>query len=147
MDMMSFAVDEEVDVLDPVDDIWSPARIKTGNWIRFFYNTYSISVLYKLCNYIWLVGKDGSYEVTFTGWGEEFDETVDGSSGRLAPEGSHVVRAKAWVRLHPSLCLWPCLLFIRTAEGESGKENLRAERKVPNEYYFCSVKYTQLCAL
>ena len=31
MVQMSFAVDEEVDVLDPIDDIWSPARIKTGN--------------------------------------------------------------------------------------------------------------------
>lgn len=103
---MVFQIGDLVDVLDEKDNLWSPA------------------VVYGVHN------KDNKYAIKYVGWPDEYNETVALASGRLSPGGTHVCRAKAWVRLHDKLCWWPSIVYIRKPAGEVGISNLRDEKKV-----------------
>lgn len=112
---MGFHVGELVDVLDKHDDLWSPALVTS-------------------------VHKDHRYGVKYVGWGEEFNEVVSMSSGRLITGGTYVSRVKCWAKISPQLCWWPCLVYIRKPAGDLGVNNLREEKKLfvkpfgPNTY-------------
>lgn len=102
---MGFHVGELVDVLDRHDDLWSPALVTS-------------------------VHKDHRYGVRYVGWGEEFNEVVSLSSGRLIAGGTYVSRVKCWARLSPQLSWWPSTVFIRKPAGDRGINNLREEKKL-----------------
>lgn len=76
---MQYKVGDSVDVLDTADSVWCPATI--------------LSVM-----------GNKRYLITYVGWGDEFDEVIADSASRLAVGGTHVTRAKAWVRLGQSVC-------------------------------------------
>jgi hypothetical protein len=102
---MVFKVGDLVDVLDKQDNLWSAAVVTS-------------------------VQKDFKYNIKYIGWGDEFNEVVSMSSGRLINGGTYVNRVKSWVKLTHQLVWWPCILYIRKPAGELGIENLREETKV-----------------
>ena len=69
--------------------------------------------------------------VTYIGWSQEWDETIDANSERILIE-KRTIMVKGWVKLNPKLVFWPCKIFVRytSKDSEKGEAYLRSERRV-----------------
>jgi 1-acyl-sn-glycerol-3-phosphate acyltransferase len=98
-----YPVGIKVDILDYNHDVYSPAIV-----IR---------------NHI------SSIDVSYLGWGSDWDENIK-EIDRVSLNSTKYV--KAWVKLNQSICLWPCVLYLRMPlKGSSkGEEYLRTETRM-----------------
>lgn len=69
--------------------------------------------------------------VTYIGWSEDWDETIDINSERINVD-KKTIMVKAWVKIDSKLTLWPCKIFVRYTlkDSEKGEAYLRSERRV-----------------
>jgi hypothetical protein len=98
-----YPVGIKVDILDDNHDVYSPAIIVRNNLTAI--------------------------DVSYVGWGKEWDETVT-DPARVSFNSTKYV--KAWVRLNHGICMWPCVLYLRMPKAGSikGEEYLKTESRV-----------------
>jgi hypothetical protein len=94
-----------IDILD-VNDVYCPAEVNRVN-------------------------SDGTIDVKYIGWGEEWNENIPSKSSRIAIQTQTII-TKAWVKLSQKFTYWPCSIYIRyyLPGSKRGEEYLKNERKV-----------------
>ncbi|KAL7686799.1 putative PWWP domain-containing protein [Plasmopara halstedii] len=68
-------------------------------------------------------------EVTYDGWGSEYDEEVELKSERIAPVHTHTTIVKCWAKME-TWPWWPALVTIRAPGSTEGSKNLRLEERL-----------------
>jgi hypothetical protein len=68
-------------------------------------------------------------EVTFDGWGDEYNETLPRASPRIAPFHTHTWAVKCWAKLK-TWPWWPALLTVRAPGSVAGSKNLQLEERL-----------------
>lgn len=106
MEKREFVKGQVIDILD-INDVYCPATIQ------------SISA------------DKTKLSVTYIGWSQEWDETVEATSDRIMID-KKTIMVKSWVKINPKLLFWPCKIFIRYTlkDSEKGEAYLRSERRV-----------------
>ncbi|DBA00996.1 TPA: hypothetical protein N0F65_006257 [Lagenidium giganteum] len=87
------------------------------------------------CAGVWNVAKiisipsASEVEVSYDGWGSEYDEIILINDGRVAPYHTYTWVVRSWVK-YLNWPWWPALVTMRQAGTLEGMENLRAENRL-----------------
>lgn len=104
-DVKNLRVGDQVDALATDCDVYCPATIV------------QVSPVLRLD---WKGWNEGEIQ-----WQSEVEE-----DDHLKPPGTHVTLTKAWVKIRPNVCYWPCRIYIRRPRSEEGVEYLKEEQSI-----------------
>lgn len=68
-------------------------------------------------------------EVTYDGWGSEYNEKLKRDSERIAPFHTHTWTVKCWAKMD-TWPWWPALVTVRSPQSNEGADNLKHEKRL-----------------